>query len=77
MSGQYPHLTQYAPPIPAIELTLHTSSSQSSVGPLSALVDTGADITLIPLIHLEQLGAPERELNRWKLLYWNLACAPG
>lgn len=59
MSGQYSHLTQYSPPIPAIELTLHALSRQSSVGPLSALVDTGADITLIPLVHLEQLGAPE------------------
>ncbi|MDQ1300655.1 MAG: hypothetical protein QG637_575 [Chloroflexota bacterium] len=59
MSDQYPHLTQYSPPIPTIELTLRASSRQLSVGPLSALVDTGADITLIPLVHLEQLGAPE------------------
>jgi predicted aspartyl protease len=59
MSSRHPHSTKYFPPIPAVELALRAPDSESSLGPLLALVDTGADITLAPLAHLEQIGAPE------------------
>jgi predicted aspartyl protease len=59
MSSRHAHSTRYFPPIPAIELALRTPDGKPSSGPLLALVDTGADITLVPLAHLEQVGAPE------------------
>lgn len=59
MSGRYSHSTQQSPPIPTVELTLRSPDGKPSSRPLVALVDTGADITLVPLAHLEQIGAPE------------------
>lgn len=57
--SSHPHNRQHTPPIPTLEVRLRASDDSHAGGPLSALVDTGADITLIPLTYLEQIEAPE------------------
>ncbi len=59
MSNSHPHQTTYTPPIPALEIGLQTPEGEQSIGPLPAVLDTGADITLVPLTLLEQIKAPE------------------
>jgi predicted aspartyl protease len=53
------HLTTYSPPIPALDITLQTPDEERSLGPLVAILDTGADITMVPLKLLEKIKAPE------------------
>lgn len=59
MNNEFPHSRHYSPPIPAIELVLHSTSSGKSTGSLLTVIDTGADITLVPLALLRQINAPE------------------
>lgn len=51
-----PYSARYIPPIPALEIALRAPEGGSPVGPFLALVDTGADGTVVPAEHLEQLG---------------------
>jgi predicted aspartyl protease len=53
----FPYSTRYDPPIPALEIVLRAPEGNPSVGPLLALVDTGADGTGVPAEHMEQLEA--------------------
>lgn len=46
-----------SPAMPVIEVKLVEPSSGMTAGPLSALVDTGADGTLIPKYLLDDIGA--------------------
>lgn len=46
-----------SPAMPVMDVKLIDPSSGMSVGPLSALVDTGADGTLVPKQLLEDIGA--------------------
>lgn len=50
---------QYHPPIPVLTVRLYSSVSDIFSVPLSALVDTGSDGSLIPLDHLLELDAEE------------------
>ena len=59
MSDGFPHSHRSSPPIPTLELVLYSASTGKSTSPLSAVIDTGADITLVPLSLLRQIGAPE------------------
>jgi len=52
----YPYTSAYVPPLPALEVVLRLPDG-GSLGPFSALADTGADATLVPSAFLEQLGA--------------------
>ena len=54
----YPYLTDYFPPIPAIEISLGYPDEALRMGPLPAIVDTGADGTLIPQALIDDLAAP-------------------
>lgn len=58
-----PHRADYRPPFPALQATLRSETGQR--GPLSALIDTGADATLIPRAWLEEIDAVE---SGWALL---------
>jgi len=53
-----PYNTTYLPPMPSLTVTLHLPGESGSVGPFPAIVDTGADTTLVPATHLQQLNAP-------------------
>ena len=56
------HNDAYTPPFPALSVTLRDDSER--LGPFSALVDTGADVTFAPLRLLEQIDATEGGLAR-------------
>lgn len=55
--------TQYSreqfPPAPILEISLSPPLERAQTGPLPALVDTGADFTMVPLHWLLQIEAPE------------------
>lgn len=50
-----PYSTRYDPPIPALEIMLCSPEGGPSIGPLLALVDTGADGTVVPAECVAQL----------------------
>jgi len=53
----YPYSVDYEPRMPVATVTLKAPSSGEAIGPEMALVDSGADGTLIPINLLEQIGA--------------------
>jgi len=44
--------------MPVVEVALAAPGCDFSMGPLSGIIDTGADITLVPTEYLRQLNAP-------------------
>jgi predicted aspartyl protease len=52
------YLESYYPPIPALTITLGYPEESLSLGPFTAIIDTGADGTMIPQTLLDALGAP-------------------
>lgn len=54
--NKYPYDTTYNPPIPACNIMLTAPSNSYSVN-LTALLDTGADGTIVPVRHLQEIGA--------------------
>lgn len=56
----------YFPPAPSIKIRLAPLDESFQVGPLVALVDTGADVSIIPIQHIEplQLQADNRKYLR-------------
>lgn len=61
MSIRFPHSADYFPPIPTLVIGLRAPDGSQSQGAVPAIIDTGADITLVPLTMLEQVGAPEMD----------------
>ena len=54
----HPYLTTYYPPMPALQIWLGYPEEALTIGPLTAIVDTGADGTLVPQSLIDELGAP-------------------
>jgi len=54
----HPYLTTYYPPMPALQIRLGYPEEALTIGPLTAIVDTGADGTLVPQSLIDELGAP-------------------
>ena len=54
----HPYLNSFYPPIPALSITFYYPAESLSIGPLTAIVDTGADGTLVPQSILNQIDAP-------------------
>jgi predicted aspartyl protease len=52
-----PYDTAYIPPAPVLNIRLAAPGEPPQVRPLSAVVDTGSDGTLIPTHYLEQVEA--------------------
>jgi hypothetical protein len=48
----------YFPPAPTVDLTLITAAEFLRIGPLQAIVDSGADGTIVPIHYLEEIQAP-------------------
>lgn len=46
----------YFPPAPSIEIWLGAPDAALAVGPIQALVDTGADVSIVPLHYIEPLN---------------------
>ncbi len=54
---KFPYDAHYSPSAPAVEIRLGLPTESLRLGPISALVDTGADVCVIPITYLERLGA--------------------
>ncbi len=54
----YRYSDDYFPPAPILDITLIGIAESLSVGPLTAMVDSGADGTIVPIKHLDQIHAP-------------------
>jgi len=54
---KYSYLENYFPAIPVLQVRLAFPEQAFNIGPVNAIVDTGADGTLIPQTILDQLGA--------------------
>lgn len=54
----YPYLDTYYPPAPTLEVMLGYPEESLRLGPFMAMIDTGADGTLVPQIWIDELGAP-------------------
>jgi predicted aspartyl protease len=54
----FPYLASYFPPMPALEIQLAYPGEGFAGKLVAAIVDTGADGTLIPLGILDAIGAP-------------------
>ncbi len=52
---KYPYDSRYFPPAPSVEIRLGTPGESLASGPHQALIDTGADISLVPLKHVRSL----------------------
>lgn len=52
------YLNQYFPPFPGLPIRLGFPEESLSLGPIDALIDSGADGTLVPQVLLDELGAP-------------------
>ncbi len=54
----YSYSARYYPPMPAAEVALGVPGADFSMGPLPTIIDTGADITVVPRQYLMRLEAP-------------------
>jgi predicted aspartyl protease len=52
------YLDDFHPAMPALALRLGYPDEGLAVGPITAIVDTGADGTLVPQSLLDEIGAP-------------------
>ena len=59
-----PYSASFMPPIPTLMVTLRFVSGDAFTPPNSALVDTGADATLVPAMLLDPLQTGEMYLAR-------------
>ncbi|MBI3537186.1 MAG: retroviral-like aspartic protease family protein [Chloroflexi bacterium] len=50
-----PYDTSFIPPAPFLEIQLGAPDAAFAIGPVRAFVDTGADVSIVPLRYLEPL----------------------
>lgn len=55
---RYPYDSRYHPPMPVVEVALGVSEGDFPLEPLPSIIDTGADITIVPREYLMRLDAP-------------------
>ena len=60
---------RYFPPAPHVEIRLGLPDASLAAGPLPAFVDTGADVSLVPVRYIDQLGA-EAENQQYLRSQW-------
>ncbi len=53
---KFPYDTTYFPPAPTIEIRLAAPEASFPVGPLRAFVDSGADVSIVPIHFIDPLG---------------------
>ena len=56
MSNSFPYSSEYDPPVPICSVMIASAATSRTVQ-LQAIVDTGADATIVPLRYLHQIGA--------------------
>lgn len=58
MIYRQPFSTAYYPPMPILEVWLSAPAEEAWHGPFSAIIDTGADFTIVPLSLLQPFNPP-------------------
>ena len=53
-----PYLETYNPPVPALQIWIGYPEESLKIGPIEAIIDTGADATILPRSLVEQVEAP-------------------
>lgn len=53
---KFPYASDYFPPAPVIQIRFGLPDETLQIGPVSALVDSGADVTIVPTSIPEMLG---------------------
>ncbi len=56
MKFRYSH--NYYPAAPVVDVTFISAAEQERVGPLLAMIDSGADGTIVPMHYLDEIYAP-------------------
>ena len=51
----FPCSMDFTPPAPVVDIMLTTIATGAKVGPIKALVDTGADATVVPIDYLDRM----------------------
>ncbi len=59
MTRQITYSSRYFPPLPVLHIHLRVPDTARIHGPVQAIIDTGADMTIVPLPWLEGIAAPE------------------
>jgi len=54
---RFSYSSEYTPPAPVLEIQLALPGESFARDPLMALVDTGAEASVVPLRHIQPLGA--------------------
>ena len=61
---------EYYPPMPVLDITLAAPQEDNWIGPYSAIVDTGADFSVVPMSYLHRirppLVRPATVLSHWR-----------
>jgi len=60
--------SHFDPPAPVARVTLRDPQSSATVSDVRLLVDTGADVTLLPRTAVEQLGVPLLPGQQYELM---------
>jgi predicted aspartyl protease len=55
---KFPFNRNLSPPMPVLDVVLRNDLADLSIGPMEALVDTGADGTVVPVTYLREIKAP-------------------
>jgi predicted aspartyl protease len=55
---KFPYSKNLTPPAPVVDIKLSTMATDATIGPIEALVDTGADATVVPTEYLDRIKAP-------------------
>jgi predicted aspartyl protease len=61
---KYSYDRNHRPPFPIVQIVLHNPEEGLSIAVDNALVDTGADATLVPIDYLQQVQAPVLKRTR-------------
>ncbi len=65
----YDYNADYMPPMPVCHIFLGPAGTEPMLGPLVAIMDTGADVTVIPSKYLHQLGTKRVSQRRARSLW--------
>lgn len=68
-----PYFTDYFPPFPVLDVTLAIPLENDWIGPFTMIIDSGADITIIPITLLGDLKLPVERTARIRI---SMACWP-
>lgn len=55
---KFPYDSNYQPPFPAVQVALYNREEELRTSAVSALLDSGADASLVPIVFLRDIVAP-------------------